>query len=68
MPNGKKVKAHRNKKLPWKPMEIFRVPLSPDQAILTCCQASTRSQPWNSTEQCYASDGCQVDNSQLITS
>ena len=57
---GKSLK----KKLKWVPMEICRVPLSPDQAVLSCCDqgSGNRGAVLHSQEgsyQCHgAYNGC----------
>ena len=35
----KRTKSNNNnkKKLPWVSMQMYRVPLNPEQAVLTCC-------------------------------
>jgi hypothetical protein len=37
-----KGKSAKKKKLKWVKPEIFRVPLSPDQAVLSCCLTPDR--------------------------
>ncbi len=38
---GEKAK-NTPKKKPWKPMEIAKVPLNQDQAVLSCCEQPAR--------------------------
>lgn len=40
------TKNKATKKLEWVPMEIYRVPLNPEQAVLSCCVQSGRGQQW----------------------
>ena len=48
MPKAKRVSAHRGssrnskKKMKWITMEITRVKLNPEQAVLSCCDADNR--------------------------
>jgi len=47
--NGKRLKnsapqhSVTKKKLKWVPMEICRVPLNPEQAVLTCCNSTGKA-------------------------
>ncbi len=34
----------KKKKKPWKPMAIAKVPLDPQQAVLSCCDQSERGE------------------------
>ena len=44
MSNVKKAKLLRNKKkLAWKSLELTRIRLSPEQAVLSCCEQSDRA-------------------------
>ena len=55
MPKSTRVKSHHKskggstkrvacikKKLKWTPMQMYRVPLSPEQAVLSCCSNLAR--------------------------
>ena len=64
MPKPKKVESHRKKKLPWIPSEILRVPLNPEQAVLSCCDSGTKTHqesgsfPYSCTfDPCYNQHG-----------
>jgi len=35
------------KKKPWKPMEMAKVPLDPQQAVLSCCEQPERGAIFN---------------------
>ena len=43
----KRTKSDHNnnnkKKLPWVSMQMYRVPLNPEQAVLTCCDVTLRA-------------------------
>jgi hypothetical protein len=44
MAKGRSLPKHTvTKKLKWVPMEIYRVPLNPEQAVLTCCNSASRA-------------------------
>jgi len=40
----KRTKSNNNskKKLPWVSMQMYRVPLNPEQAVLACCSSASR--------------------------
>jgi hypothetical protein len=43
MPKGRAPqKSTATKKRKWIPMEIYRVPLNPEQAVLSCCSNTVR--------------------------
>ena len=59
MPKGKRIKSHRKKKkLPWTPMQISRVPLDPQQAVLTCCDSLSRAAGRVGGHQCEPKAPC----------
>ena len=41
---GSSISTVTKKKKKWTDMQIFRVPLDPSQAVLSCCDASSRAQ------------------------
>ena len=46
-----KIKA-KFKKLPWEDMTVTRVHLNPEQAVLTCCDTSSRAFGTAGASQC----------------
>lgn len=59
--------ACNRKKLKWVKMQIYRVPLNPEQAVLACCEAVDRGQVISSPPfQCGGSQcGAGDQNDQL---
>ena len=50
MPNKKIKKRHHKKKLIWISMQVSRVKLNPEQAVLACCKLPGKlayCNPWN---------------------
>jgi hypothetical protein len=76
MPKGRAPqKSTATKKLKWVPMEIYRVPLNPEQAVLSCCAANlARGQvftaPWylQCTNMCPSYAGRTVESRADTTS
>jgi len=52
---GKRTKVLRKKK--WIDMEITKVPLNPEQAVLTCCEHVTRALEGGGVVQCDSGSG-----------
>lgn len=53
MSKGRVPQRHKvTKKLKWVPMEINRVPLNPEQAVLSCCSQQDDRGPFISPFQC----------------
>jgi len=50
------------KKKPWKPMEMAKVPLDPQQAVLTCCEQPTRGYVWGAMQCDIERPGCEDVN------
>ena len=54
-----KVKTKLSKKLPWVDMQITRVHLNPEQAVLSCCNASSRGFQSGPYQCAYSPLNCQ---------
>lgn len=53
MSQGRSLSKHTvAKKLKWMPMEIYRVPLNPEQAVLSCCSLPGRGMAAEGFWQC----------------
>ena len=57
----------KKKKLCWIPMEVTRVPLSPEQAVLSCCDATNRT-VIGATYSCNNRESCSPVVSASLTS
>jgi len=61
----KRTKSNNNskKKLPWVSIQMYRVSLNPEQAVLTCCNQPVRGAAMGTIGQCVytpASHPCEA--------
>ena len=49
---GSSISTVRKKRKKWTDMQIFRVPLDPTQAVLSCCDNASREQVTTPSYQC----------------
>ena len=53
------IKKSEKKNKSWKKMEIYKVALNPEQAVLTCCDSSGKGVlSWMGPGQCWATIFC----------
>jgi len=56
------------KKLPWKSMEMMRVKLNPEQAVLSCCDQPNRGVDGGTTSWCGMKDCHQDGATEAVSS
>jgi len=61
-------KRATEKKKPFMPMEMAKVELNQDQAVLTCCDTGGRDMRWAEVWQCYMPPVCGEGDTAAISS